>query len=214
MRKEDEIASQFRVVCEPKKITTIFDNLILDSDLEKYKVNPFDIKTPVENITSWEESYVRNILRGDLQLLKFKPYKNLSIAISAIDIYTGYLSHSLAFSEKLDDVSNQLISMCFLLKFLVTISNTEIEKEFKSRYFLTFTNRVLWDEHKWRLRYSKQTYKFTIASGTPNPSLSSLHSQVYGLLRQLLKALPSLRAEDIAYRIFRIAQSTSLDNGL
>lgn len=214
MKKEDSISSQFNVVYVPNKTPKLTDNVITDSDLEKYKISPFDFNTPIESKSSWEESYVKSFLRGDLQLLQFKPYKNLSSALKAIDIYTGYLSHSLKLSDNLDDCSNNLISMCFLLKFLETISTIEIGKEFKARYFLEFSNKLLWDEYRWRLRYNKEMYKFSISSGAQSPSHGKLHTQVYNLLRQLLKSLPSLRAEDFMYRVFRIAQSTSLDDGL
>ena len=214
MKKEDSIASQFNAVYVPNRTPKIADNVINDSDLDKYNINPFDFNTPIEHKSNWEESYVKTFLRGDLQLLKFKPYKNLSTALRAVDIYTGYLSHSLKLTDNLDDSSNQLISMCFLLKFLESISTIEIGKEFKARYFIEFSNKLLWDEHRWRLRYNKEMYKFTVSSGAQSPSHGVVHKQIYNLLRELNKALPSLRAEDLMYRVFRIAQSISLDDGL
>ena len=104
--------------------------------------------------------------------------------------------------------------MCFLLKFLETISTIEGEKEFKARYFIEFSNKLLWDEYRWRLRYKKEMYKFNISSGNQMPSHGKLHTQIYNLIRQLIKSLPYLRAEEFMFRIYRIAQSTSFDDGL
>lgn len=214
MKKEDNILPNFKAVYVPNKTTHLFDNIITNSELEKYNVNPFDFDESHLDKSSWEESYVRVFLRGDLQLLRFKAYKNLPTALKAIDLYTGYRSHTLKLTDNLNESTNNLISMCFLLKFLETISFGEIEREFKSRYFISFSNKLLWDECRWRVRYNKEMFKFVITSGHQNPSLNILHSQIYGLLRQLLKALPQLRAEDLMYRVFRIAQSMTLDDGL
>lgn len=208
--KKDDFSIKFVVV--PHQVPKITDNLLMDEVVKNIEHSPFDYEQPITNVSSKEESYIKAFFRGELALLKFKPYKNLPIALRALDIFTGFTSCSLKFNEDLDTTANNLIRCCFLLKVLHSFQ--EHEKQFKDNYFLYFENKILWDEKRWCVRYFKQMYKFVIRSGAQTPSISSLHSQVYSLIREIISKFPRLRAEDLLYRIYRIAESSSLDDGL
>lgn len=189
----------------------IIDNIISNDDLAKHQPSYIARSNPESKEAKREISWVNSFFRENSALLKFRPYANYHIAIRAVEAYCGFLSHELKFSEDLEKTSDNLISCCFLLKFLLTIDDyLEQGKEFQKSYSFVFENKLLWSEYRWRLRYHSNMYKFVLQSGSHN---NNLHSQIYKLLTEVRSRFPRKRAEDLFVRILRIAESTRLDDG-
>lgn len=212
MKKDD---LEIKITLAPKEKIRLSDNIITDADLAKHQHQPTLISRNIENPdeSKREQSWVNLFFREGFALLKFKPYSNYHIAIRAAEAYCGFNRHDLKLSSDYDNSANELICCSFLLKFLNTITNFgEQEKQFKQSYKFAFENKLLWSETKWKFSYDSSKYEYTICSGAQNVGM--LHSQLYHLLNDIRFNFPRLRAEDLFFRVLRIAESTNLDDGL
>lgn len=210
MKKEDFI-NPITVKYVPSKPLKVSDNVISDDDLAEHQPSYIARSNPESNEAKREKSWVDSFFRDGFSLLKFKPYANYHIAIRAVEAYCGFLSHELKLKEDFVKTSDDLISCCFLLKFILTIDNyLEQGKEFHKMYSFTFENKILWSEYRWRLRYHSNMYKFVLQSGAQT---QNLHSQLFRLLADIRFKFPHNRAEDLFYKVLRIAESTRLDDG-
>lgn len=209
--KKDDFELNFTPVYGASKPIKISDNIITNEDLAEAQPTFISRSNPESKEAKREVSWVNSFFRNGFALLKFKPYNNYHIAIRAVEAYCGFLSHNLKFNEDLEKTSEDLISCCFLLKFLLTIDDyLEQGKEFRNSYSFEFKNQLLWSEFRWRLRYHSHMYKFVLQSGSQNVNL---HSQIYKLLAEIRFKYPRKRAEELFTRVLRIAESTRLDDG-
>lgn len=210
MKKEDSDYN-FTPVYRASKPLKISDNIIANDDLAENQPAYVTRSNPDSNEARREASWVNSFFRDGFALLKFKPYVNYHIAIRAVEAYCGFLSHELKFNEDLAKTSENLISCCFLLKFLLTIDGyMEQGKEFRNSYTFAFKNQILWSEFRWRLRYYSHMYKFVLQSGSQT---LNLQSQIFRLFNDIRFKFPRKRAEDLFLRVLRIAESTRLDDG-
>lgn len=211
MKKEDNFKNRFKVVYRPNNPIKIVDNIITNDDLAEHQPAYIARSNPETKEAKREASWVNSFFRDGFALLKVSPYTNYHIAIRAVDAYCGFLSHELKFNEDLEKTSENLISCCFLLKFLLTIdSYLEQGKEFQKSYSFVFENKLLWSEFRWRLRFHSNMYKFVLQSGSQT---LNLQSQLFRLLADIRFKFPRKRAEDLFLRVLRIAESTRLDDG-
>ena len=209
--KKDDLSHSFTPEYRPSKPIKIVDNIISNDDLAEHQPAYIARSNPDSNEAKREMSWVNYFFREGFALLKFKPYANYHIAIRAVEAYCGFLSHELKFNEDLEKISDNIVSCCFLLKFILTIDDyLEQGKEFQKSYSFVFENKLLWSEYRWRLRYHGNMYKFVLQSGSQN---INLHSQLYKLLTEVRSKFPRKRAEDLFVRVLRIAESTRLDDG-
>lgn len=210
MKKEDSDFN-FTPVYRINKPIKISDNIITDDDLADNQPAYISRSNSESKEAKREVSWINSFFRDGFALLKFKPYNNYHIAIRAAEAYCGFLSHDLKFNEDLEKTSENLLSCCFLLKFLLTIDDyLEQGKEFRKSYTFVFENKLLWSEFRWRLRYHSNMYKFVLQSGSQN---WNLHSQIFKLLADIRLNYPRKRAEELFTRVLRIAESTLLDDG-
>lgn len=212
--KKDDIYEDTSTTYRTTGPIKIKDNIISDDDLAEHLPSYIARSNPESKEAKREASWVNLFFREDFALLKFKPYANYHIAIRALECYCGFLSHDLSFKDDLESTAKDLISCCFLLKFIYTVSDFgEQGDDFKQSYNISFENKLIWPKTRWRARYRSHMYKFVIQSGAQNPK-DDLHRQIYDLLNEIKYKFPKLRAENLFYQVLRIAESTRLDDGL
>lgn len=212
MKKEDNF--NFMPKYQASKSLKITDNIITEEDIVSNNFVILGRNDPNSSEAQREQQIVNTFFRSGFSSLRFKPYNNFHIAIRALEAYCGFISHDISFSDDLNKTANELISGCFLLKFLTTISKSTVQgDEFFKLYSIEFENKLLWSETRWRVRYYSNMYKFKIVSGSQNPP-HQLISQIFTTLNNIKEKFPRLRAEDLFIRILRIAESTRLDDGL
>ena len=122
MKKEDSDFN-FTPVYRINKPIKISDNIITDDDLADNQPAYISRSNSESKEAKREVSWINSFFRDGFALLKFKPYNNYHIAIRAAEAYCGFLSHDLKFDEDLEKTSENLLSCCFLLKFLLTIDD-------------------------------------------------------------------------------------------